>query len=165
MVSFAASVISVAVFNFLAVNKMETLIWSTHLDIKSTGEIINPLFSYVNIGNFVFISILLLITGMWMMKRTTGPLYRMSKDINMIADGDLTLDIILRQKDEFQDTADELNIMTGSIREGMAVINEKYGGVAKKVGELEKGGDLFQDCEEVLENIEGVKRKIGSFKV
>jgi len=165
LVSFAASVISVAVFNFLAVNKMEALMWSTHLDIKSTGEIISSLFSSVNIGNFIFISILLLITGIWMMKKTSGPLYRMSRDINRIADADLSINIRLRQKDEFQETADELNKMTGSIREGIEIINEKYGDVSKAVRGLEAGGGKEENCEVVLKNIEGVKRETGRFKV
>jgi len=165
LVSFAASVISVAVFNFLAVNKMEALMWSTHLGIKSTGEIINPLFAYVNIGNFIFVAILLLITGMWMMKKTTGPLHRMSRDINRIADGDLSVNITLRQKDEFQDTADDLNRMTGSIREGFEMINEKYGDVSKAVRNLDEEGSKVKNCEAVLKSIEGLKEGIGRFNV
>lgn len=165
LISFIASVISVAVFNFFAVKELEALAWSTHLDINSTGEIIKPLFSYVNIANFLFIAVLLLITGMWMMKKTTGPLYRMSKDINRIADGDLSANISLRRKDEFQDTSDELNRMTESIREGFEIINSKYEDVAEKVGKLQKEASLTKYCEEVLESIEGVKKAVKIFKV
>lgn len=165
LVSFMASIISVAVFNFLAVGKMEALMWSTHLDMQSTGEIINPLFLYVNIGNVVFISVLLLITGIWMMKKTTGPLYRMSRDINRIADGDLSVNITLRQKDEFQDTAEELNRMTGSIRKGFEINNEKYEDVSKAIMGLEDGGSMTENCKTVLKSIEGLKGGLGRFKV
>lgn len=165
LVSFAANVISVAVFSFLAVNKMEALMWSTHMDIQSTGEIVNPLFLYVNIGNFIFIAMLLFITGIWMMKKTSGPLYRMSKDINRIADGDLSVNITLRQKDEFQDVAAELNDMTANIRDRFGLIIDKYADISKAVRNLDEGGSKVNNCEAVLKSIEGLKGEMGRFKV
>jgi len=165
LVSFAANIISVAVFNFLAVNKMEALIWSTHMEIQSTGEIVSPLFLYVNIGNFIFIAMLLSITGIWMMKKTSGPLFRMTKDINRIADGDLSTNITLRQKDEFQGVAVELNDMTASIRDRFDLIIDKYADISKAVEGSKGRGNTVEDCEAILRRIEGLKREMGWFKI
>ncbi len=54
LVSLLGSVAAVVAFNFFALRKMETLMLSTHISAKTTGELIGPLFVYVNIISFLF---------------------------------------------------------------------------------------------------------------
>ena len=62
-------------------------------------------------------------------------------------------------------TADELNRMTGSIRKGFEIINEKYGDVSKAIGVLDEGDSTAEGCEAVLKSIESFKKGIGRFKI
>lgn len=168
-VSLLGSIISAAAFNFFALRKLETLMWSTHINVKDTGEIIRPLFVYVNIFNFVFIAILLGITILWMMRLKSGPIYRMVKDIMQVAGGDLSTIIALRQKDEFQVVAKELNEMTESLRRRFTVLNDTYTGISDRVGEIRvKAGDDSISPDEydlILKQIDRLERETGQFQL
>ncbi len=169
LVSLLGSIAAVAAFNFFALRKLKPLIWSTHISAKSTGELIKPVFMYVNIIGFLFVSVLLIIAGIWMIRKVSGPLYRMSKDIIRVANGDLSTSITLRQKDKLKDVAYELNIMIKSIREKFNIISEKYRGISKSIGGLKKEisntGTSIKDYNLILKNIEGLQTEINSFKL
>jgi methyl-accepting chemotaxis protein len=169
LVSLLSSIVAIAAFNFLALRKLEAIMWSTHISLKTTGELINPIFMYVNITNFLFVTIMLIITGIWMIRKTSGPLYRISKDIIKVANGDLSTSITIRQKDEFKDIASELNIMIKSIRDRFEIISEKYMSISKSIGEFKEKSNnteaLIKDYNSILKNIEGLETEMNSFKL
>ena len=115
LAALTASVAAAIAFNYFTLKKMEAVMWSTHRAVKTTGEIVGPVFVYTNVINFLAVCVLLVAAVMWMMKRTSGPILRMSRDLGKVAGGDFSAGITLRQKDEFQDTADELNVMIKSM--------------------------------------------------
>lgn len=168
LVSLLGSIVAIAAFNFLALRKLEAIMWSTHISLKTTGELINPIFMYVNIISFLFVTIMLIITGIWMIRKTSGPLYRISKDIIKVANGDLSTSITLRQKDEFKDIVYELNIMVKNIREKFNIISEKYMSISKSIGELKKeisNAESIKNYNSILKNIEGLETEMNSFKL
>ncbi len=168
-VSMLGSLVSTFVFNFFALREFEKLMWSTHISVKDTGEIIGPLFVYVNIGNFLFVSVMLILAVIWMMKIKSGPIYRMNKDMKKIAEGDLSTRILLRKKDEFQEVADELNEMTEKIGEKFGVVKDKYAYVSKFISRLKMTDndpvDDDADYKTVLKNIDGIEQELKKFQV
>jgi methyl-accepting chemotaxis protein len=162
-ISMLGSMISTFAFNFFALRKFEMLMWSTHISVEDTGEIIRPLFIYINVANFLFVSIMLMIVIIWMMKINSGPIYRMNRDIKQIADGDLSVNITLRQKDEFQDIAAELNEMAGNIRDRFGLIIDKYEDISCSLPELKNGAEGGYDP--LLRNIGELEAEISKFKV
>ncbi len=160
---------AVAVFNTLASKKLESVIWSTHISIKSTDQLIAPLFIYVNAATFAFITILLIISGIWMIRNSSGPLYRMSRDINKIAEGDLSINISLREKDEFQDVAIDLNHMTEKLRTDFSSIKENCLNISQSLGRLKTSLDDGKVSEgnydNVLENINDLKSGLNKFQI
>jgi len=163
------NICAVGAFNMLSLKKLEAARWSTHLNVESTGELLYPVFLYVNIGAFLFITLLFIIAGIWMLRKTTGPLIRMSKDISRVTEGDLSSQIVLRQKDEFKDVADELNIMTESLRGRFIHIKDKYESISRSVAMLEKDhGDrdaASSTYSSILKNIEGLEEEINKFRL
>lgn len=163
------SILTSAVFNYLALKELEALMWSTHISIKTTDELLRPLFINITIINFLLIAAFLLITGIWMIRKTTGPLYRMLKDLQKVAAGGLSTDITLRQKDELKDIAYALNTMVKGIKDRFADINKKYADVSLSVKELKRDrGDKeasMKDCTSLLGKIEGLETEISRFKL
>ena len=92
----------------------------------------------------------------------------MLKDIMKVRDGDLTIDITLRQKDAFKDTAHELDAMLKSMREKFNNINEKQLHVSAKIAELKKdinNPEIAPDnYKSVLQSIESFEKELKSFK-
>lgn len=138
VISLLGSIIATGAFNFFALSQLEALMWSSHINVHDTGEIIRPLFIYINVFNFVFVSLLLTGAIIWMLRLKSGPIYRMMKDIMKIADGDLSSKITLRKKDEFQSVANELNRMAESLRERFTVLNDAYAGISASIGEIKR---------------------------
>ncbi len=169
IVSFLGSIVAVASFNFFALKKLETLIWSTHINVKTTGDIVNTVFIYVNISSFLFVSVLLIIASVGITKKTAGPLYRISKDIHKVTQGDLTTHIALRQKDEFQDVAYELDSMLQNIKERFNIIRNRYMNISgsltgfnKKTGAAETDIIILNSA---LLDIENIEKEISTFKL
>ncbi len=169
IVCILSSILTSVVFNYLALIKLESLMWSTHINIKSTDELLRPLFININIINLLFVAALLIVTGLWLIRKITGPLYRMQKDIRKIATGDLSAGMTLRQKDELKDIAYELNIMIKSIRDRFAAINEKYADISESVKVLKAdAGDMdasAADYKSVLTKIETLEMELNRFKL
>lgn len=168
-IALAGSIAAAIAFNYFAMKKLEALMWSTHINIKDTGEIIKPLFIYVNIFDFLFVAILLIVASMWMMKKTAGPLFRMSRDITKVADGDLSVILTLRQKDEFQDTAQELNTMITSMRDRYKNIDEKHSDVSQSIETLKKEMEnpeiVVKNCDSAIKSVEDLEKELKSFEI
>ncbi len=161
IVSLAGSVASTAIFNYLALKELETLMWSTHISLKDTGELTRPLFVYINCINFIFVFILLGIASIWMKRKTAGPLFRMSKDITKAKEGDLTVRLELRRKDEFQDTASELNSMIAGMRERFQLLNEKHVIISRSIAEL---NNEINDPQKAKKSFRTAFSNIGDFQ-
>ena len=168
-VSLFGSVAATIAFNYLAMKKLETVMWSTHINVKDTGEIIRPLFLYVNIIDFLFVFVLLTFAVLWMMRKTKGPLIRMSKDLMKVADGDLSVILALRRKDEFQDTAYELNCMISSMRDRFKKISKKHSYVSESITglkyEINDPENVIKICDSALENIKDIEEELMSFEI
>ncbi len=169
IVALLGNILAVGAFNILSLRKLDAARWSTHLNVESTGELLYPVFLYVNVGAFLFITLLFIILGVWMLRKTTGPLIRMSKDINGVTDGDLSSQIVLRQKDEFKDVADELNIMTEKLRNRFVNIKDKYESISQSVTMLEKDPvdkeATISTYHLTLKNIEVFEAEINKFRL
>ncbi len=166
--SLIGCIAATAVFNHYAMKKLETLMWSTHINIKDTGEIIRSLFLYVNIVDIAFVFIMFLIAVAWMMKKTKGPLIRMSKDLMKVAEGDLSITMALRQKDEFQDTAQELNAMITTMRNGFKSIDEQHIVVSDSLEDLKgksESESIKKNCALILEKIKDLEGELNNFQL
>lgn len=165
IISLISNLVAVAAFNSLAIKQLDTLMWSTHISISSTDELVRPIFIFVNAANFIVVAVLLLLTGFLMIKKTTGPLIRMSRDIKKITDGDLTTSVVLRQKDDFKDVAQELNTMTGQLRVRFADLKERCSRISGPIQQLGNKAvskeDSVKTYDAILREIEGLESELG----
>ncbi len=165
-ISLMGSIIATIAFNYFAMKKLESLMWSTHISVKSTGELIGPLFLNVSIANIVFVSLLLVFGVIWMMKLKSGPLFRMNNDMKKITDGDLSINIILRQKDEFKDTAVELDNMVTKTRERFENIIDKHRDISSYLSVInDEKLNLQINYDSILENIGELEAAVDKFKI
>lgn len=168
LIALIGNIISIVVFNSLATREFDAILWSTHIHVESTDELVRPIFFSVNIVNLVFITVLLILAAYLMAKKTSGPLYRMSQDIRKIAGGDLSCAVVLRQKDDMKDVADELNAMTGGLRERFTVIRDHYGRISESVKALENAQgnreETLNDCASILKDIDVLEEELKNFR-
>ena len=136
-VALAGSALATALFNFFALRRLEELRWSAFVPVQSTGEVLRPLFIYVNLFSLIFVAVLLVITGALMMRKVNGPLYRIAEDLKMIGEGNLSSVVILRKRDEFRDVAVALNEMLERLRVRFSELRGRYEEISQQLLELE----------------------------
>ena len=136
-VALAGSGLATLLFNILAQRRLEELRWSAFVPVQSTGEVLKPLFVYVNLFSVIFVAVLLVITGALMLKKVSGPIYRITKDLKMIGAGNFSSVITLRQQDEFRDVAEALNEMLDRLRETFSESRARYEQISTELMELE----------------------------
>ena len=117
LVALLGSVAATLFFNIFAMEILEELQWSIHLKAPSTADVLRPLFLDIILFNVIFLLILLVITGVWMLRRMRGPIYRITQNLRLIEAGNRSSTIVLRRRDEFKDVAEALNEMVNKTRE------------------------------------------------
>ena len=158
------SVSATALFHLLATRRLEELRWSVFITAQSTGDVLQPLFIYVNIIGLIFIAAVLAVTWAWMLKKINGPLIRINNDLKMIQDGNFATDIILRQNDEFADVASALNEMLAQIRQRFSESRAGYEEISQALVDLEiahaKGLPVNQEGERLIGMVNELRNKI-----
>ena len=164
IISSISSIIATVVFNHIALKRLESIMWSAHISVKTTDEVIGSLFIYVNIIAFLVVSFLLILTGIWMVRKTSGFLYVISKNIMRVANGDLSVSIDLRQKDEFNDVVSSLNDMIKKLRERFFNIKQQYGEISAYIRDIEKtyakDTPEREDIQKVLKRLETLRENL-----
>ena len=164
IISSFISIVATVVFNHIALKRLESIIWSAHISVKTTDEVIGSLFIYVNIIAFLVVSFLLILTGIWMVRKTSGFLYMISKNIMRVANGDLSVSIDLGQKDEFNDVVSSLNDMIKKLRERFFNIKQQYGEISAYIRDIEKtyakDTPEREDIQKVLKRLETLRENL-----
>jgi methyl-accepting chemotaxis protein len=168
-VALAGSGAATVLFNLLAQRRLEELRWSAFVPVQSTGEVLKPLFMYVNLFSLIFVAVLLVITGALMLRRVSGPVYRISKDLKSIGEGNFSSGIILRRHDEFRDVAEALNEMLDRLRERFSESRAKYEQISQELLELElahaRGIPLEEKTEKILGMIHEMRQQISTTRL
>jgi len=151
LVLIAAVILSLIVYFFCGTT-VTTVFKDSRLRILSTNDFILPYLFWSTI-----VAVVCAVAVCWRMtmiisNRLAGPLYRFEKDIAQVAQGDLTLSIRVRKKDEFQTLARLLNDMTADWRKDITTIKNQ-------AIELNKSNDLSAKDMRALANLKQVLAK------
>ncbi len=121
---------------------------------------LDVLFPGLLISGVVMIS-LTFVFGVIMTHRIAGAIYRMQKDSIDIGDGDLSLQIKLREKDELHDVADDINSMVKKIRIKVLLIRDRLNAVLLLLAEKES----LKGEKKVLDLVQQAQNAAADFKL
>ncbi len=94
------------------------------------------------VGIFIVVFIILLaVIGWYIASHITKPLSEISRKVEDLANGDLTVKIAYTGKDEAGDLARSMNLMISSIRQIVGSITESSADVIRSVGTLKAGSE------------------------
>jgi methyl-accepting chemotaxis protein len=165
-VALMGSVAATVFFNLLALERLEELRWSAFVTVQSTSEVLRPFFISANLFSLIFVSVLLVITGAWMLRKVNGPIYRIMQDLKTIGAGNFSSAIMLRQKDEFKDVAVALNEMLDGTRERFSEFRARHEEISQALVELEidhaKGNPVDARADKIIAMIQDLQKKIST---
>jgi len=126
----------------------------SRLEIQSTSSAILPTIIYTNLITIVLISLASITVTLFISHKIAGPLFRFTLEIDRIAEGDLTVNIRLREKDQVTNLADSLNNMTNSLRNKIININENLEHLKDSINRNEAHDDLMKKAEVIIKSME-----------
>ncbi len=124
VVSVLGAVVSVVVFRYLAQMKIERIIYSMRLPAAALADIFTTEMLLTGAVGALFVVIFFFITAKMILVRIYGPLKKMAASVKEISDGKLSAEIQLREKDEFQPFAADLNDMVLALRQRLGKIGD-----------------------------------------
>jgi len=135
------------------------------LTVMSTSDFILPVLASSSIIAILLVSIATIMVLLYISHRIFGPLYRLEKDITEIGKGDLTVEVHLRQKDEFKDLSEMVNAMVKNIRNPLSSSQAKIKELEEEIGGIRsllrsKGAPES----EIADKLGSIEKKIGQIK-
>jgi methyl-accepting chemotaxis protein len=119
------AVATVGVYTYLVAKKLDSIRYSSHVDIKTTAELLLPITLGTHLISFLIFAAILAIVMHLVWKILSPPLYSLKKDLARIASGDLTSKVSLCEGEEFQDLASEVEKMRLGLSENIVRIKDQ----------------------------------------
>jgi methyl-accepting chemotaxis protein len=155
-------------FAYLAGKRLDAIRYSSHIDIKTTVDLLLPVTVGVHAISFLVFAGILAYTINSLWKRLSPPLYSIKKDIVRMAAGDLASEVSLSKEEEFQHLATDLDAMRRGIREKIVRLKEQQGSLSSAADELVRstlgGNPSLQSAASLLAAIERMKGEIQFFR-
>lgn len=107
---------TVGVYMYLIDRKMDSIRYSSHVDITSTTDLLLPITAGTHVVSLLVFAAILAYAMRSVWKKLSPPLYSIKKDLARMASADLTGEVSLCRGEEFQDLAYSLEKMREGLR-------------------------------------------------
>ncbi len=158
---------TIMLFVYLAGKRLDAIRYSSHLDIKTTRELLLPVTVGVHAISFLAFAGILAYTVNSLWKRLSPPLYSIKKDIMRIAGGDLASEVSLSKGEEFQRLAADLDAMRRGIREKIVRLKDQQAALSSAADELARsspgGSAALQSASSLQSAVERMKKDAQEF--
>ena len=105
-------ILSTGLILYFSQGNLTSLFSNSRLVVTDTAFFILPAVLYSNLFTTVMISLSIIAVTLFVSHKIAGPLFRLEKDINVIAEGDLTHTVNLRKGDQLRELSVDINEMT-----------------------------------------------------
>lgn len=153
LIVLAGVILSTALLFFFSQGTLTSSFDDSRLVIRKTGIAILPAVIYTNLITLGVVSLIVIFVTLYISHKIAGPMFRFEKEIQIIAQGNLSSMIVLRKKDQVKEMADSLNQMTKSL-------NKKISEIHREVNNLESIIHHHPVPDQVLGGLQALKQKI-----
>lgn len=155
LIVFAGVLISTALLFIFSQDSLTSSFDHSRLVIRKTGFAILPAVIYTNLIMLGIVSVITIFVTLYISHKIAGPMFRFEKEIQKIAQGDLTNRITLRKKDQVREMADCLNQMTDSL-------NSRISEIRMELSSLEAAAHGFPVPDTVQQRLQALRQKMES---
>ncbi len=117
------ALISGAIIYLMSKSALTTTFDNSRLAIRSTADYILPSVLLSGAAAMIIIGFAAIIMMLFASHKIAGPLYRIGKDIDELASGNLNVRFVLRGGDEIKELAHKLDSMAQSLKSKAVAIN------------------------------------------
>ena len=160
--------VNLTLFSYLSFRELESLRWKTHIQAESIADVVTPYLVYTGIFSSCLTVLALLFFFSRLMRKTAGPLFRLKKDVEKAALGDLSVNIYLRRDDDFKDVAKECNRAIETLRNTFSLLKERFQFIGRTLDILEYAKDkrevAVQKSDLLKTTLDTLRSETGKFK-
>jgi len=127
---------TVMLFAYFAEKKLERLRLSSHFDITTTSELLLPITVSAHVVSLLMFACLLAYSIHSLWRRLSSPLSLIKRGIARVAGGELADEISIKENDEFQDLAADLNEMRRGLKGKIDSLKEQHVMLSSATAEL-----------------------------
>lgn len=120
----AGSFLSGLIIYVMSRNALTTAFENSRLVIKSAVDFIMPAVLLSSLTVIILIGLAAILVTLYVSHRIAGPLYRMEKDAQEVASGDLKKRFIIRGTDELKALAESLDEMAQNLKSSIGAIKD-----------------------------------------
>ena len=172
LVALGCTIFGIALYA-LSKNTLTTSFENSRLVVKSTADYLLPglLLGGVVVGILTALATSIMV--LFMTHRVAGPAYRFEKYAKRIGSGELSSNLTIRKRDQFQSLVAVFNKMTDDLNSGLLKVigvSEKLDGLIEELsdsssGELLLKEDINKVVSELKRNKQDLKKALAYFKV
>ncbi len=112
-VVIVSSLVSVFILYFYSRQEISSSFYTAHIQIRRVSDLLIPV-----MAAGAFVSLLSgIVLALFLPQKLAGPIYRVQKSLELIADGNLTEHVVLRKNDTLMDLAASVNETTAGLRD------------------------------------------------
>lgn len=116
LIVVGGALLSTGLLLFFSQGTLTSSFENSRLILRNTASAILPAAILTNTVTLLFITAATIVTVLFISHKIAGPMFRFQKELKKIGEGDLTINIVLRKKDQFKNMAESLNSMTLSLK-------------------------------------------------
>jgi methyl-accepting chemotaxis protein len=155
LVILAGITVSTGLLFLFSQGTLTTSFNDSRLVIKDTGFAILPGAIFTNLITLALITIATIAVTLYVSHKVAGPMFRFEADLKVIGQGDLTMKVRLRQKDQLMEFVNHLNSMTSNLHGKVVDIREG-------IDQLTEAASKQDAPQELIDGLKELNRKIES---
>ena len=109
----------------------------SEVKLLHTGAYFLPSLLLSTVGIIILASLTGIVTMILISHRLAGPLFRFQKSLDQLSSGDLTLRFNLRDKDQFKELADRINVFATTMDENIDRVKTRASDLARLIADLQ----------------------------
>jgi methyl-accepting chemotaxis protein len=156
-------IISGALLFLMSQGTVTTVFENSRLKIKSTADFILPSILASSVVVIILVGLATIIVTLYASHKIAGPLYRVAMDLKKVTAGDLTVKFSLREHDQLQALAENIDDTVKRMCDDVGDLKDKFRGLETALDEARKSSDSakLREAADLLRDITG---KLSKFK-
>ena len=130
LILLAGVAISTGLLFFFSQDTLTSSFSHSRLIIRSTAEAMLPAIITTNLISLALIIVTTIIVTLYISHKIAGPIFRLEKELRRIGQGDLTTTVALRDNDQMEAFARQVNAMTAELNQRVTEIGRQAEGIA-----------------------------------
>lgn len=131
-----ASLVTMLILYLFSLHSTTVSILNSRVTVRTTADYLAPLLIQTVAIVTALVALITIAVTLLASHKIAGPLYRFKKTLESLAEGDYSINLRLRHKDQLQDVAVSFNAMISKVREQLIALKRSHTSMKDKLDNI-----------------------------